>query len=70
MSELLQLKKQIEKERKVLDELVLGTGDITSCCVQSCKLDELVDKYYQLLKAEAGKLENKELSPTYPPLCV
>ncbi len=70
MSELLQLKKQIEKERKVLDELVLGTGDITSCCVQSRKVDELIDKYYQLINAEADKMENTEFSPTYPPLCV
>ena len=66
MSELLQLKKQIEKERKVLDDLVIGTGDMTSCCVQSRKLDELIDKYYQLLQIEPVETENRE----YPPLCV
>lgn len=66
MSELLQLKKRIEKERKVLDDLVIGTGDMTSCCVQSRKLDELIDKYYQLLQIESVETENRD----YPPLCV
>lgn len=70
MSELRLLKKQIEKERGILDSLAIETDDMTSCCIQSRKLDALIEKYYQMLQNESVETEDGELSSTFPPLCV
>ena len=48
-----ELKAQIEKERACLHQQLLEADNITQCCVQSHKLDQLLEEYYRVMEENA-----------------
>lgn len=49
-----EIKAQIEAERACLHQQLLEADDITECCIQSHKLDRLVEEYYRILEENAS----------------
>ena len=45
-----EIKAQIEAERACLHQQLLNADNITQCCVQSHKLDRLLEEYYRILE--------------------
>ena len=49
-----ELKAQIEEERACLHQQLLEADNITQCCVQSHKLDQLLEEYYRVMEENAS----------------
>ena len=49
-----EIKEQIEEERACLHQQLLEADNIIQCCVQSHKLDRLLEEYYRIMEENAS----------------